>query len=100
VAWELGRPAINGDGGRLGGGRLRGGAEAVHVGGGGALIRARWGGEGTRGCRGWRDGRGGGAAGVGRKTGRSIVGKGILELGATIWDAVGSTRSWEDGKPI
>jgi hypothetical protein len=65
VAWELGRPAINGGGGRLGGGRLRGGegADAVRVGGGGALIRARWGGEGTRGCQGRRDGRGGGAAG-------------------------------------
>jgi hypothetical protein len=27
--------------------------------------------------------------GAGRKTHRSIAGKGVLELGATIWDAVG-----------
>jgi hypothetical protein len=69
LAWELGRTAINGGGGRLGGGRLRGGegVEAVRVGGGGALIRARWGGEGTRGCRGRRDGRGGGTAGSRRR---------------------------------
>jgi hypothetical protein len=97
LVWELGRPAINGGGGRLGGGRLWGGewAEAVRMGGGGALIHAR-GEEKGRGDAG-DDGTAGKAArpargGAGQKTRRSIAGKGVLELRCAIHEAVWTGR--------